>query len=101
MCEWTAIFFVYSKLLECKNYFIVRWSLSEPQNRNRRPSPVANIPHHNSNDGDRGDFLVRGLWRPGIETIIDVRSTNLDNKSQISRSSETILKQHEKERRDK
>ena len=67
----------------------------------KKLTPVETIPHFNSNDGDRGDLLVRGLFGPSVETIIDVRVTNLDNKSQARRSPKSILKQHEQEKRDK
>ena len=55
----------------------------------------------NSNEGDRGDLLVRGLWNHGVETIIDVRVTDLDAKSQSQRKVASILRSHEKEKRDK
>ncbi len=45
----------------------------KPDLPNNNPDPVQNIPPVGSNAGDRGDILVRGLWSPGVETIIDVR----------------------------
>jgi hypothetical protein len=34
-----------------------------------------------SKDGDRGDILVRGMWKSQHETIIDVRVTDTDAKA--------------------
>jgi hypothetical protein len=53
-------------------------------------------------EGDeRGDVLIRGLWARGTDCIIDVRVTNLDAKSNISRDPDKVLEAHEKEKRKK
>ena len=54
-----------------------------------------------SNDGDRGDILVRGLHQNGKDCIIDVRVTDLDSKSYLSRAPAKVLKTQEKEKRSK
>jgi hypothetical protein len=44
-------------------------------------APVQHIKSR-SNDQDRGDLFVRGLWQRGTDCIIDVRVTNVNNKLQ-------------------
>lgn len=71
-------------------------SPSAATNQNVSDGPVCNSLHHiNSNQGDRGDLLVRDLWDHGaVETIIDVRVTDLDSKSQISKKADNIKNFH-------
>ena len=50
-------------------------------------------------EGDeRGDVLIRGLWARGTDCIIDVRVTDLDETSNISRDPDKVLESHEKEK---
>jgi hypothetical protein len=50
---------------------------------------------------ERGDVLIRGLWAHGTDCIIDVRVTDLDAMSNISRNPDKVLESHEKEKRKK
>jgi hypothetical protein len=50
---------------------------------------------------DRGDVLIRGLWETGTDCIIDVRVTDLDAKSSISRDPAKVLVAHGKEKKRK
>ena len=56
---------------------------------------------HNHDDEERGDLLIRGLWEKGTDCIIDVRITDTDAKSYISRDPLAILAQHEKAKKKK
>ena len=73
----------------------------KPDLPNNNPDPVQNIPPVGSNAGDRGDILVRGLWSPGVETIIDVRFTDLDAASYANKDPQKVLKNHEQRKHDK
>ena len=48
---------------------------------------------------DRGDLLIRKLWKHQTDGILDVRITNLDTPSSIHRKPESDLLSHERERR--
>jgi hypothetical protein len=48
---------------------------------------------------ERGDVLIRGLWQQGTDAIIDVRITDLDAKSNISRAPMKVLAAHEREKK--
>ena len=56
---------------------------------------------HAANDGKRGDVLIRGLYNRGMDTIIDVRVTNLDSKSNRTCDPDKVLARHEKEKKNK
>jgi hypothetical protein len=49
----------------------------------------------------RGDVSIRGLWNRGTDCIIDVRVTDTDAKSNLSKDPAMILEAHEKERKKK
>ena len=46
---------------------------------------------------DRGDVLVRGLWSNGQDAILDIRVTDTDQASYVTRDPEKVLQSHEKE----
>jgi hypothetical protein len=50
---------------------------------------------------ERGDVLIRGLWARGTDCIIDVRVTDTDAKSNLSRDPAKVLEQHEREKKKK
>ncbi len=50
---------------------------------------------------ERGDVLICGLWARGTDCIIDVRVTNTDAKSNLSRDPAKVLEQHEREKKKK
>ena len=52
-------------------------------------------------DGLYGDLLIRHLWQSNTDTIIDVRITDTDAKSYISRPLESVLEGQEKEKKRK
>jgi hypothetical protein len=56
--------------------------------------------HENQGD-NRGDILIRGLWEGGTDCIIDVRVTDLDAKSSLSKDPAKVLENHEKEKKAK
>jgi hypothetical protein len=45
--------------------------------------------------------LIHGLWARGTDCIIDVRITDVDAKSNLSKHSEKVLIVHEKEKKKK
>jgi hypothetical protein len=50
---------------------------------------------------ERGDLLVRGLWQQGSDTILDVRVTDLDCKSQAKTDPSLVLARHERQKKKK
>jgi hypothetical protein len=54
-----------------------------------------------SNDEDRGDLLIRGLWQNGTDCIIDVRVTDINAKSQRHFPPDKVLLKHERKRKSK
>jgi hypothetical protein len=46
---------------------------------------IRNLHKHQQRE-ERGDVLIRGLWQKGTDAIIDVHITDLDAKSNVSRS---------------
>eukprot|EP00957_Ditylum_brightwellii_P025147 1903165-Ditylum_brightwellii.AAC.1 len=48
-----------------------------------------------------GELLICGLWQTQTDAIIDVRSTDTDTKSYISKPLESVLAAQENEKRDK
>ena len=63
------------------------------QNQHHKEGPII---HEN-----RGDILIRGLWRKGEECILDIQVTNLDAHSYKSRNDESILLGLEKRKKGK
>jgi hypothetical protein len=55
----------------------------------------------NSIKEDRGDILIRGLWSRGTDCIIDVRMTDVDAKSNRSKTPIKVLAAHEREKKRK
>ena len=65
-------------------------------------TPAPDTPPEPPEDNrDRGDLLVRNLWKQGSDCIIDVRVTNLDAPSYISRDPASVLASHEKQKKKK
>ena len=54
-----------------------------------------------SDNEDRGDVLIRGLWASGTDCIIDVRITDVDAKSNRSKDPMKVLAAHEREKKKK
>ena len=50
---------------------------------------------------DRGDVLVRGLWSTGQDEILDIRVTDTDQASYVTRDPERVFQSHEKEKKRK
>jgi hypothetical protein len=55
----------------------------------------------NNRNEDRGDILIRGLWARGTDCIIDVRITDVDAKSNLSKDPDKVLAAHEREKKKK
>ena len=55
------------------------------------------VQHGGAND--RGDVLIRGLWEPQMDGIVDVRITDTDLKSQRHLDVEKVLAKHEREKK--
>ena len=51
------------------------------------------------NDEARLDVRARGFWRDGQNSFFDVKVTNLNCQSQINKSTKTIMKSHENEKK--
>ena len=68
-------------------------------------STEGSAPNPDQTDGDlkdlRGDLLIRGAWAPGTDLIIDTRVVDTDSKSYITRDPSQVLKQHEREKKNK
>ena len=63
-------------------------------------TPVTRNLH--KNDGEkRGDVSIRGLWTRGTDCIIDVRVTDTDAKSNLSKDPAKVLEAHEREKKKK
>ena len=45
---------------------------------------------------ERGDLLIRSIWKHQTDCILDVRITNIDTPSNIHRKSEAVLLSHER-----
>ena len=79
-------------------------STPEPEDIARTPHPKADSNHptdHTTNDGKRGDILLRGIFQRGTDCIIDVRVTDLDCKSNRNSAPEKVLKKHERQKKAK
>jgi hypothetical protein len=50
---------------------------------------------------ERRVFLIHSLWAHGTDCIIDVRVTDTDAKSNLSRDPAKVLEQHEREKKKK
>ena len=48
---------------------------------------------------ERGDLLIRNIWKHKADCILDVRITNLDAPSKIHRKPEAVLLSHEREKK--
>ncbi len=64
-----------------------------------KPPVTRNL--HKNRDDLRGDLLLRGFWGRGTDCIIDVRVTDTDAKSNISKDPAKVLEAHEKEKKRK
>jgi hypothetical protein len=58
-------------------------------------------PFRNNRNEDRGDILIRGIWARGMDCIIDVRITDVDDKSNHSKDSDKVLAAHERKKKKK
>ena len=50
---------------------------------------------------DRGDILLRGVYKTGQDVIVDVRVTNTDSVSYRGRSPEKVIESQEKQKKKK
>ena len=55
-------------------------------------NPTSDGNHNSSNNGNRADIMIRGLWESGTDALIDVQLVNVDAKSHQNREAEAILK---------
>jgi hypothetical protein len=53
------------------------------------------------NKEERGDLLVKEFWDSSTAAVFDVRVTDLDGATNQTKTTETILKQHEQEKKNK
>jgi hypothetical protein len=66
------------------------------------PNPPAVTRNLHKNKGElRGDLIIHGLWARGTDCIIDVRVTDTDAKSKLSKDPAKVLESHEKEKKKK
>jgi hypothetical protein len=64
------------------------------------PNPPAVTRNWHKKQGElRGDLLIRGLWARGTDCIIDVRVTDTDAKSNLSKDPAKVLESQEKEKK--
>jgi hypothetical protein len=63
------------------------------------PAVTRNL--HKNREETRGDLCIRGFWTRGTDCIIDVRVTDTDAKSNLSRDPAKVLETHEKEKKRK
>ena len=68
-----------------------------PPTTTKSPSPsTTDLP-----SDERGDLLVRGLWNKSTDCIIDVRLTDTDQPTYLTKSPSEVLELHEKEKKNK
>jgi hypothetical protein len=79
--------------------FAPRIHTSRPaeQLRTSEQHPVIHNLHKRQGE-ERDDVLIHGLWQQGTDAIIDIRITDLDVKSNISRVPMKILAAHKCEK---
>ena len=65
------------------------------------PCRVAENEAVQTDNQDRGDILIRGLWEKGTDCIIDVRVTDTNAPSAINKDPHTVLETHEREKKRK
>jgi hypothetical protein len=63
--------------------------------------PSVSLNLHKNRSADRGDLSIRGLWQRQTDCIIDVRVTDTDSKSNLSKDPAKVLEAHEKEKKRK
>jgi hypothetical protein len=63
--------------------------------------PAVSRNFHKNRGEIRGDLSIRGLWNRGTDCIIDVRITDTDAKSNLSKDPAKVLEAHEKEKKKK
>jgi hypothetical protein len=61
------------------------------------PSVTRNL--HKTKGDERGDVLIRGFWKHGTDCIIDIRCTDTDAKSVLSKDPAKVLETHEREKK--
>jgi hypothetical protein len=55
----------------------------------------------NNRNEDRGDILIRGLWAPATDSVIDVLVTDADAESNCSKAPNKASAAHEREKKKK
>jgi hypothetical protein len=73
----------------------------EKKAASNQPNPSVPRTHPKTQCEDRGDLLIRGLWARGTDCIIDVRVTDTDAKSNLSKDPAKVLANHEREKKKK
>jgi hypothetical protein len=58
--------------------------------REAHPNPVIQLTRH-SQEADRGDILIHGLWQQGTDCILDVRVMDVNAKSNRSKPPDMVL----------
>jgi hypothetical protein len=67
----------------------------------QKDQPAVSRNLHKNRGEIRGDVSIRGLWNRGTDCIIDVRVTDTDAKSNLSKDPAKVLEAHEKEKKKK
>ena len=73
----------------------------EPQIYPGRSADVEETEGVSTPTEERGDLLIRNIWKHQTDCILDVRITNLDAPSNIHRKPEAVLLSHEREKKKK
>jgi hypothetical protein len=72
----------------------------EPKGPGQPNTQNARYLRKHGND-ERGDLLLRGVWERQQDCIIDIRCTDTDAKSNLSKDPAKVLDQHEREKKKK
>jgi hypothetical protein len=64
------------------------------------PNPIIRLTCH-SQEADRCDILIPGLWQRGTDYILDIRVTDVDAKSNQNKTPAKVLDRHKKEKKRK
>jgi hypothetical protein len=67
----------------------------------QKDQPAVSRNLHKNRGEIRGDVSIRGLWNRGTDCIINVRVTDIDAKSNLSKDPAKVLEAHEKEKKNR
>ena len=81
---------------------ISHWQPTRKSTKTQKPnSTTPSKKDDNTPTEERGDLLVRGLWRPSSDCIIDVRLTDTDQKTYLPDTPYIVLEKQEQEKKKK